>query len=48
VEAFWPKAGSLLLVIATAAMGFLVCANAMGITEVHEILGAVARRLRRR
>jgi putative peptidoglycan lipid II flippase len=48
VEAFWPKAASLLLVIATAALGFLVCANAMGITEVHEILGAVARRLRRR
>jgi putative peptidoglycan lipid II flippase len=48
VQAFWPKCASLLLVIGVAAAGFAVCANALGITEVHEIVAAVRRRLRRR
>ena len=48
VQAFWPKCASLTLVIGVAAAGFAVCANALGITEVHEIVAAVRRRLRRR
>jgi putative peptidoglycan lipid II flippase len=46
-QAFWPKCLRLGLVIAVAMGGFVVCANALGISEVHEILGAVRRRLRR-
>ncbi len=45
-QAFWPKCASLLLVIGVAAAGFVACANALGITEVHEIVAAVRRRLR--
>jgi putative peptidoglycan lipid II flippase len=48
VEAFWPKCLSLVLVIAVAAAAFCVCANALGIAEVHDIVSAVRRRLRRR
>jgi putative peptidoglycan lipid II flippase len=47
-QGFWPKCASLFLVIGVAAAGFLACANALGITEVHEIVAAVRRRLRRR
>jgi putative peptidoglycan lipid II flippase len=47
-QAFWPKCGSLFLVIAVAAAGFVATANALRITEVHEIVAAVRRRLRRR
>ena len=47
-EPFWPKCASLFLVIGVAAAGFVACANALGITEVHEIVAAVRRRLRRR
>ncbi len=47
-QGFWPKCASLALVIGVAATGFVVCANALGITEVHEIVAAVRRRLRRR
>jgi putative peptidoglycan lipid II flippase len=47
-QAFWPKCASLFLVIGVAGAGFVACANALGITEVHEIVAAVRRRLRRR
>jgi putative peptidoglycan lipid II flippase len=47
LQPFWPKCASLVLVIGVAAAGFFLCANALGITEVHEIAGAVRRRLRR-
>jgi putative peptidoglycan lipid II flippase len=47
VERFWPKCASLLLVIATSAGAFFLCANALGITEVHEIVAAVRRRVSR-
>jgi peptidoglycan biosynthesis protein MviN/MurJ (putative lipid II flippase) len=48
VQAFWPKCLSLALVIAVAAAAFCVCANALGIAEVHDIVSAMRRRLRRR
>jgi putative peptidoglycan lipid II flippase len=47
VQPFWPKCASLLLVIATGAAAFFLCASALGISEVHEITAAVRRRLRR-
>ena len=47
VQPFWPKCASLLLVIATGAAAFFMCASALGITEVHDITAAVRRRLRR-
>lgn len=47
-QAFWPKCAGLFLVIGVAGAGFVACANALGITEVHEIVAAVRRRLRRR
>jgi putative peptidoglycan lipid II flippase len=47
-QAFWPKCASLLLVIALSAGGFFLCANALRIAEVHDIVQAVQRRLRRR
>src|ERR1700726_964589 len=47
VQRLWPKWGSLVLVIASAAAAFFFCANALGIGEVHEIARAVRRRLRR-
>src|SRR6266853_979990 len=37
VQRFWPKCGSLVLVIASGAAAFFFCANALGIGEVHEI-----------
>ncbi|HEY1492715.1 MAG TPA: lipid II flippase MurJ, partial [Steroidobacteraceae bacterium] len=46
-QGFWPKCASLALVIGVAAAGFVACANALGITEVHEIVAAVRRRVRR-
>ena len=48
VQPFWPKCADLLLVIALAAAGFFLCANALGIGEVHDIMAAVRRRLARR
>jgi putative peptidoglycan lipid II flippase len=47
VRAFWPKCLSLMLVIAVAGSGFFVCANALGIAEVHDIVRALRRRLSR-
>jgi putative peptidoglycan lipid II flippase len=47
VQRFWPKCAGLLLVIATGAGAFFFAANAVGIGEVHDIAGAVRRRLRR-
>ena len=48
VQAFWPKCMSLLLVIACASAAFFLCAAALGIGEVHDILAALRRRLARR
>jgi putative peptidoglycan lipid II flippase len=45
VQPFWPKCGSLLFVIVLAAGAFFASANALGITEVHDIVRAVRRRL---
>lgn len=45
VQPFWPKCASLMLVIALAAAAFFVCANALGIAEVHDIVRGVRRRL---
>jgi putative peptidoglycan lipid II flippase len=47
-QAFWPKCLSLLGVIAVSAAAFFLCANALGIREVHDLVAAVRRRLRRR
>jgi putative peptidoglycan lipid II flippase len=47
VQRFWPKCVSLLLVIAAGAGAFFLAANALAIGEVHEIVAAVGRRLRR-
>jgi len=47
VQPFWPKCTSLALVIAIGAAAFFLCASALGIGEVHEILAAVRRRLHR-
>jgi len=47
VQPFWPKCASLLLVIATGAAVFFLCASALGIGEVHDMTAAVRRRLRR-
>ncbi|HUA89924.1 MAG TPA: murein biosynthesis integral membrane protein MurJ [Steroidobacteraceae bacterium] len=46
--AFWPKCLTLLGVIAVSGLAFLVCANALRIREVHDILAALRRRLARR
>jgi len=48
VQPFWPKCLALMLVIAFAAAAFFVCANALGIDEVHDIVAAARRRLARR
>ena len=45
---FWTKLGALTLVIATGAAAFFLCATALGITELREIMQAVKRKLRRR
>jgi putative peptidoglycan lipid II flippase len=47
-QSFWPKCLSLVAVIALSAAAFFLCANALGIREVHDIVAAVRRRLRRR
>jgi putative peptidoglycan lipid II flippase len=47
VQPFWPKCISLILVIVTAAAAFFLTASALGIREVHDIVAAVRRRLRR-
>jgi peptidoglycan biosynthesis protein MviN/MurJ (putative lipid II flippase) len=47
-QPFWPKCLSLLGVIAASAGAFFLCANALGIREVHDLVAAVRRRLRRR
>jgi putative peptidoglycan lipid II flippase len=46
-QAFWPKTASLVLVIAAGAAAFFGSAHVLGIGEVHDIVGAVRRRLRR-
>jgi putative peptidoglycan lipid II flippase len=48
VQRFGYKCAVLLLVIACAAGAFFFTANALGIGEVHDIVSAVRRRLRRR
>lgn len=47
LERFWPKAGSLTAVIVAAAGAFLVCATALRIREMQDIVLAVQRKLRR-
>lgn len=47
VQPFWPTCFALLLVIAVAGAAFFLCANALRIGEVHEIVSAVRRRLER-
>ena len=47
LQAFWPKCLSLALVIAAGAGAFFLSASALGIGEVHDITGAVRRRLGR-
>ena len=47
VQRFWPKCAGLTLVIAAGAGAFFFAANALGIGEVHDLAGAVRRRLRR-
>ena len=47
-QAFWPKCLTLLAVIAFSAAAFFLCANALGIPEVHELVAALRRRLGRR
>jgi putative peptidoglycan lipid II flippase len=47
VERFWPKAASLAAVIAAGAGAFLICATALRIREMQEIMLAVQRKLRR-
>ncbi|MBV8496031.1 MAG: polysaccharide biosynthesis C-terminal domain-containing protein, partial [Gammaproteobacteria bacterium] len=48
VESFWPKLGSLTLVIAAALAAFSVTAAGLRIAEVREIVAAVQRRLQGR
>src|SRR6266853_2046784 len=47
VQRFWPKCVSLLLVIGGGGGAFFLCASALGIGEVHEIVRAMRRRLHR-
>jgi len=47
VQPFWPKSLALLAVIVVAAAAFFLCASALGIREVNDIVAAVRRRLRR-
>jgi putative peptidoglycan lipid II flippase len=47
-EEFWVKLGALFFVIAAGAAAFLVCATALGITELREMTQAVKRKLLRR
>jgi putative peptidoglycan lipid II flippase len=47
-QPFWPKCASLVLVIAVSGAGFFLCANALRIAEVHDIVQAVQRRLQHR
>jgi putative peptidoglycan lipid II flippase len=47
VQPFWPKCASLALIIGVGAAVFFACANALAIAEVHDIVAAVRRRLRR-
>jgi len=47
VQPFWPKCASLVLVIGVGAAAFFLCANALGIREVHDIMAGLRRRLRR-
>jgi putative peptidoglycan lipid II flippase len=46
-QAFVPKLASLLLVIALGAIAFFLCASALGVGELQDIVSAVKRRLRR-
>ncbi|MBV8145496.1 MAG: hypothetical protein JO184_10860 [Gammaproteobacteria bacterium] len=47
VQPFWPKCASLAAVIAVGAGAFFLCAQALQVREVHDIVVAVRRRLRR-
>ncbi len=47
VEPFWPKAASLAAVIVVGAGAFFLCAAALRIREMQDIIHAVQRRLRR-
>jgi hypothetical protein len=47
VQPFWPKLASLTVIIGSGAAVFFGCASALGIGEVHDIVSAVRRRLRR-
>ncbi len=46
-ERFWPKFGSLIVVIAVGSGAFFACALGLGIEEVGEISAALKRRFRR-
>jgi putative peptidoglycan lipid II flippase len=46
-QPFWPKCLDLLLVIGVAAAAFFLCASALRIPEVHDIVAGVRRRLQR-
>lgn len=48
VERFWPKLGSLMLVIAAAFLAYLLCVAALGLPELKALAAMVQRRLRRR
>jgi putative peptidoglycan lipid II flippase len=47
LERFWPKLGSLMLVIAAAAGAFFLSATVLGIGELREVGAALRRQLRR-
>ena len=47
VQPFWPRCLALVLVIVVGAGAFFLCASALGIGEVNDIVAAVRRRLRR-
>ncbi|MBV9317462.1 MAG: murein biosynthesis integral membrane protein MurJ [Gammaproteobacteria bacterium] len=47
LQPFWPKLVSLALIIGSGAAVFFGCASVLGIGEVHDIVSAVRRRLRR-
>jgi putative peptidoglycan lipid II flippase len=47
-QRFWPKLAALVAVIAAAGGAFLMCATALGVGELQDIMDAVKRRLRRR
>lgn len=46
VQPFWPKLAALAAVIACAAGAFFICASALGIPELQDIVRSVRRKLR--